>query len=147
MQKSKNAFTMIELIFVIVILGILGAVAIGNIMATRDDAKISKTVSNISLVINDFGSYFISNGEFGTIGDMSNVNFIEASSTDLSGGGSVTYELTSGSGVCFTFTTTSDGNLTIIHTGTDTGVVCSTVASLKADLIKTYSFSGAELAH
>ena len=38
----KNAFTMIELIFVIVILGILAAVAIPKLAATRDDAQVSK---------------------------------------------------------------------------------------------------------
>ena len=38
----KKAFTMVELIFVIVIIGILATVAIPQFSATRDDAKISK---------------------------------------------------------------------------------------------------------
>ena len=50
MQKSKNAFTMIELVFVIVILGILSAVAIPKFAATRTDAEISKGRADISSI-------------------------------------------------------------------------------------------------
>ncbi len=35
----KTAYTMIEMIFVIVIIGILAAVAIPKLAATRDDAQ------------------------------------------------------------------------------------------------------------
>ena len=42
MKQSKQAFTMIELIFVIVVIGILAAVAIPKLSATRDDAVITK---------------------------------------------------------------------------------------------------------
>ena len=41
-MKNKKAFTMIELVFVIVIIGILAAVAIPRLAATRDDAEIVK---------------------------------------------------------------------------------------------------------
>jgi general secretion pathway protein G len=41
-QKSKSAFTMIELVFVIVIIGILASVAIPRLAATRDDAEVTK---------------------------------------------------------------------------------------------------------
>ncbi len=50
MQKSKNAFTMIELVFVIVILGILASVAIPRLAATRTDAEISKAIADISSI-------------------------------------------------------------------------------------------------
>lgn len=70
----KNGFTMIELIFVIVILGILAAVAIPKLAATRDDAEISKTASNIQTLISDLGSYYTSQGEFNNdVKKMSNV--------------------------------------------------------------------------
>ncbi|NOQ31579.1 MAG: prepilin-type N-terminal cleavage/methylation domain-containing protein [Helicobacteraceae bacterium] len=45
---KKSAFTMIELIFVIVVLGILAAVAIPKLSATRTDAQISKTKADIA---------------------------------------------------------------------------------------------------
>ena len=48
MQKSKNAFTMIELVFVIVILGILAAVAVPRLAATRTDAQIAKGRTGIA---------------------------------------------------------------------------------------------------
>jgi len=50
MQKSKNAFTMIEMVFVIVILGILAAVAIPRLAATRTDAEITKGRSDIASI-------------------------------------------------------------------------------------------------
>jgi len=47
---KKSAFTMIELIFVIVVLGILAAVAIPKFTATRTDAQISKGRADISSI-------------------------------------------------------------------------------------------------
>lgn len=57
MQKSKNAFTMIELIFVIVILGVLAAVAIpkfGSIKRQADIASGRAEVATIrSAIVNE----------------------------------------------------------------------------------------------
>lgn len=44
----KKSFTMLELIFVIVILGILASVAIPKLFATRDDAVIAKIRTDVS---------------------------------------------------------------------------------------------------
>jgi general secretion pathway protein G len=46
----KNAFSMIELVFVIVIIGILAGVAIPRMMVTRDDAQITKLRSDVSTI-------------------------------------------------------------------------------------------------
>jgi general secretion pathway protein G len=56
----KKSFTMIELIFVIVILGILAAVAIPKLAATRDDADIAGKVSKIASVQNEIVSHVFS---------------------------------------------------------------------------------------
>jgi len=48
--RYKRAFTMIELVFVIVVLGILAAVAIPKMAATRTDAEITKGRSDISAI-------------------------------------------------------------------------------------------------
>jgi len=48
----KKAFTMIELVIVIVILGILSSVAISKMAVTRDDAIISKARSEVAAIRN-----------------------------------------------------------------------------------------------
>ena len=48
--NKRNAFTMLELIFVIVVIGILSAVAIPKFAANRDDAVIAKTKATIAAV-------------------------------------------------------------------------------------------------
>ena len=71
----KKGFTMIELIFVIVILGILASVAIPRLAATRTDAEIAATVANLRTLLNDAASYYAVKGEFGTVKwkDLTNV--------------------------------------------------------------------------
>ncbi|MCI6177322.1 MAG: type II secretion system GspH family protein [Campylobacter sp.] len=60
----KKGFTMIELIFVIVILGILASVAIPRLAATREDAEISAAVANLRTLVSDASAYYTAKGEF-----------------------------------------------------------------------------------
>ena len=59
----KKAFTMIELIFVIVVIGVLAAVAIPSISATRDDAVLVKTMAEIRTATEEINAYYISQGK------------------------------------------------------------------------------------
>jgi general secretion pathway protein G len=70
----KAAFTMIELIFVIVILGILAAVAIPKLSTTRDDAEVSKNTQNIMTSVAEIAAYAVSQSEVNAdLSKMSNV--------------------------------------------------------------------------
>lgn len=50
LYNNRRAFTMIELVFVIVVLGILAAVAIPRLAVTRDDAQIVKGRSDVASI-------------------------------------------------------------------------------------------------
>ena len=66
----KHAFTIIELVFTIVILGILASTAIPRLMATRSDAEISKFAMQLAMSVMDMAVYYTAKGEFGDIKDM-----------------------------------------------------------------------------
>lgn len=46
----RTAFTMLELVFVIVVIGILAAIAVPRLAATRDDAQIAKGRSDVAAI-------------------------------------------------------------------------------------------------
>jgi len=58
----KKAFTMVELIFVIVIIGILAAVAIPKMNATRNDAKVAVLANNVATSAAEISAYAVSHG-------------------------------------------------------------------------------------
>ena len=59
----KKGFTMIELIFVIVILGILASVAVPRLAGTKADAEESAAVANLRTLVSDLNTYYVATGD------------------------------------------------------------------------------------
>lgn len=77
MRKSnmKKGFTMVELIFVIVILGILASFALPRMAATRNDAEIAKFAQNLSTLITDIAAYQTSQANYDK--KISNMTYVD----------------------------------------------------------------------
>ncbi|TQR33846.1 prepilin-type cleavage/methylation domain-containing protein [Campylobacter sp. MIT 99-7217] len=73
----KKAFTVLELIFVIVILGILAAIALPKFSSSKDDSEISKSLINLKTAISDLTQYALKNDSLTLISSMSNVSSLE----------------------------------------------------------------------
>ena len=69
----RKGFTMIELIFVIVILGVLASVAIPRLAATRDDAEVAKAATNLATAVSDLAAYTAKGNFDGVSSDFTKV--------------------------------------------------------------------------
>ena len=144
----KKGFTMIELIFVIVILGILASVAIPRLAATREDAEISAAVANLRTLVSDVSAYYVAKGSFNTTGntkakwsDITNVPLDDATSNAVGNNGvtTATAKLKAGGENCIgvRLVEKANGNPAhIVFTKESGGSVCTQVQS--AEPLKAY---------
>lgn len=70
----KSAFSLLELIFAIVILGIIASFAVPKLMDTKDSALISTIKRDINTSINSIQSYYLLNQKIEKISDIMNIN-------------------------------------------------------------------------
>lgn len=150
---------MIELIFVIVILGILAAVAIPKLAATRDDAKISKLASNVATLVSDAGSYYTSQGS-GVWNDV-NQSWAAITNVELSTSATTQTNITADApGVpgtlrtttvymlggenisCFTITSGNDGELTVAEGDQAASTICAGAIDIAGTTVATHNFGG-----
>ncbi len=72
--RSSNAFTLIELLIVVAIIGILAAIAVPNFLNAQLRAKIAKSVSEMKTIDTALESYHIDRNKYPPFIDTNGVN-------------------------------------------------------------------------
>ena len=74
MKKMTKAFSLLEMIFSIVVISVIASIAIPKFMSTKDDAVVSTLKQDISTVTTSVQSYYLVNGKIDKISDAVNLN-------------------------------------------------------------------------
>ncbi len=82
-STMRAGWTMIELIFILIVIGTLAAIAVSKLTATRDDAKLSADVSNMSICIRSVAAHYTATGIMNI--EITSCNNVNCYTVDLNG--------------------------------------------------------------
>jgi len=139
---------MVEMVFVIVILGILAAVAIPKLSATRDDAEVAAGLQRATMLITDIGSYYTGHGIFAEVEKMTNEELLKADLTKFDGNLTNTtayFGNTARTKKCFTVTIDDMNGTLNITPASDGSAYCDALISQMGKLAGTHQFGGSAI--
>jgi len=151
MSTSHQAFTLIEIVFVIVILSILGVVAIPKLSATRDDARLVVVGQSLSDALVEISSYATAHGK-----TEENLSAMSDAVKYLVRSGNAVEDLPNRAIIvsvpdvlnCVTFKISSgvfDENLTVIHGNANGNVLCLNLQKMTKDNNYNLQLRGASI--
>jgi len=138
MVGTKKAFTVMELIFVMLIIGILTTILLPRLTATRDDAKVAVALSDVGRLVSEITIYYTTYGYFdGNLSNMTSVSDSKYTTAwdTLAEEGIVTYytpKNTTGLEACLTLSLKNqDGHIALSNANGSHENVCSGLQSVQ----------------
>ncbi len=145
----RNAFTMIELVFVIVILGILASVAIPKLVATRDDAEVMAAVQRINNLVSDVGAYYTAKGHFDSnLSVMTSEELVTSTKAVFTGNIKNTpayFANTSHTKICLKVSVDDNNGTVSIASHSDGSSYCTALIGQLDKLLGTHKFGGSSV--
>jgi type IV pilus assembly protein PilA len=81
MLRNTKGFTLIELLIVVVIIGILAAIAIPKFASTKEKAYIAAMKSDLKNFVTAEEAYFADNNTYGTYANVNGANLFTATTS------------------------------------------------------------------
>lgn len=123
-MNKKSAFSLLELIFAIVIIGVIASVAIPKFMDTKADAKASTIKQDINTTVTTVRSYIMVGNTFSKFDDVLTLNKNSWIDTDKT-----TMKFVDGESDCITISV-SDSQLIVEIAEDNENTICAKLESL-----------------
>lgn len=138
---KKRAFTILELIFVVVILGILAAIALPSFSSSKDDSEVSKSLMNLKTAISDISQYALKNDKLSQINTMTRVGGLENLNLSSPSGTQVAQFQVGSESTCVEFVFVNKKNTLILGLSSNatTKTLIENIASAKEELAQNPS--------